>query len=80
MSPANKWTMGGGATVFVLVAVLLWRDLRMPGETGWNVLLAFMVVGLLVAAYFLQRFFKQHIGEIGEARFDTRNSSEKDNG
>ncbi len=75
--PDNKWTMGGGAAVLVIVAILLSRDLWMAGDTGWNLLLGLMVLGILVAAFFLQRFFRGHIDEIGEARFDTRNPDEK---
>jgi leucyl aminopeptidase len=77
MRPDQKWKMGGGATVFVLVAILLARDLAEPGNTGWNILLGLMIVGILIAAFFLQRFFREHIDEIGEARFDTRNPDEK---
>ena len=75
--PENRWVMGGGALVLLLVAGPLWLEFREPGQTVWNVLLAAMLIGVLIAAYRLQRFFRANIGEIGEARFDTRNESER---
>lgn len=65
--------MGGGALVLLLVAIPLWLEFREPGQTGWNIILALMLIGVLVGAYALQRYFREHIGEIGEARFDTSN-------
>ena len=73
---ASKWTMGGGAVVFIIIAFPLWREFREPGQSLWNTLLVLILAGLLVAAYFLQRFFREHIGEIGEARFDTSNKGD----
>ena len=73
---ADKWTMGGGATVLLIVTIPLWRSLSEPGLTVWNVILALLMIGFLVAVFFLQRFFHANIGNIGEARFDTRNGGE----
>ena len=61
------------AVVLLIIAVPLWRELSMPGHTGWNIFLALLLAGLAVAAYFLIRFIRRHAGEIGEARFDTSN-------
>ena len=76
MNPSTRWTILGGASVFT-VALLLWAEFTEPGQAGWNVLLGLMLGGALVAAYFLQRFFRGHIGEIGEARFDTHNPDQR---
>jgi hypothetical protein len=65
--------MGGGAMVLLIVSALLLREFFEPGHTAWNVTLGALLGGVLVAAYFLTRFFHAHIGEIGEARFDTHN-------
>ena len=79
MSPqSNKWKLGGGLTVFVIIAFPLWREFRERDQTGWNVFLALLLVGIVVAAVFLNRYFSAHAGEIGEARFDTRNSDNND--
>lgn len=75
---SSKSKMGGGAVVFVLIAFPLWREFEEPGQPLWNIILAVMLAGLLAAAYFLQRYFREHIGEIGEARFDTRSNVEPD--
>ena len=74
---SKSWKMGGGTAVFFVIAYPMWRDFREPEQTGWNVLLALILVGILVAAFLLQRYFKQHIGEIGEARFDTSNERDR---
>ncbi|WEK46927.1 MAG: hypothetical protein P0Y56_01170 [Candidatus Andeanibacterium colombiense] len=73
IEPTNRWKMGGGATVLITVAILLWIEFSEPALAGWNIVLALLMGGTLIAAFFLQRFFRAHIGEIGEARFDTHN-------
>jgi hypothetical protein len=60
----------------IIVAFPLFREFFEPGATAWNVFLALFLAGLVVAAVSLQRFFAAHAGEIGEARFDTRNKSD----
>jgi cobalamin biosynthesis protein CobD/CbiB len=69
--------IGGGLAVLIIVAIGLWNEFHEAGQTVWNVFLAVIVVGLIVAAIFGQRYFRAHVGEIGEARFDTRNQDEK---
>jgi hypothetical protein len=69
--------MGSGAAVFLVIAFPLWREFSEPGQTAWNIFLVLILIGILVAAFLLQRFFRSNIGEIGEARFDTRNPSER---
>ena len=73
----SRWTAGGGASVLVLVTALLFQEFFEPGQTGWNMFLIFCLAGSIVAALFLQRFFRAHASEIGEARFDTRNEGER---
>jgi uncharacterized membrane protein YczE len=74
---ADYRVIGGGLTVLIIVAIGLWTEFHEPGQTGWNVALAVMVVGLIVTAIVGQRYFRAHVGEIGEARFDTRNEDKK---
>ena len=73
----SRWTMGGGASVLVIVAALLFQEFVEPGQTAWNVFLVLCLIGMIVAAFFLQRFFRTHAGEIGEARFDTSNEGRR---
>ena len=79
LSSAERWTLGGGVLVLGAIALPLWGEFREPGRLAWNVLLAAMLIALAVAAFCLQRYVVRHIGEIGEARFDTSNR-ERDNG
>lgn len=68
------WTTGGGTSVFLIIAFPLWVEMREPGNAGWNVILALMLLALVICAIVLQRYFKAQ--DIGEARFDTRNGRE----
>ncbi len=72
----RRRAMGGGAIVLLIVAFPLWNEFSAKGATAWNVVLLIFLVGLVCGAVFLQRYFTAHIGEIGEARFDTRNKSD----
>jgi hypothetical protein len=67
---------GGGAIVFLLIAFPLVREMWEPRHPGWNAFLVVCAIGMIVAASLLERFFVKHAGEIGEARFDTRNKSD----
>lgn len=71
--PTPRWVMGTGALIVLVMLFPLWQDLRKPGETLWNVVLTLLLLGIAVAAFFIQRYLQAHIGEVGEARFDTRN-------
>jgi len=70
-------TIGAGPIVLAALAVPLWAEFRVPGNLAWNGFLAAFLIGLGVAAFVAQRYFRAHAGEIGEARFDT---SEDGNG
>jgi hypothetical protein len=74
---SNFAVIGGGLAVLIVVALGLWNEFYDPGQTAWNVFLAAMVLGLIIVAIVGQRYFRAHVGEIGEARFDTRNQDEK---
>ena len=74
----HQWVMGGGAAVLVIIALPLYGEFAEPGQTGWNMFLALFLIGLGIAAFFLQRFFVSHADDVGEARFDTRNKGESD--
>ena len=73
---SNRWVMGGGAAVLLVVLFPLWLEFREAGHAGWNVILAIMLLAIAVGAYLLQRYLAAHIGEVGEARFDTRNKTD----
>lgn len=72
----NRWVIGGGALVLLVIALPLWNEFRVSGNLAWNSFLAVFLIGLGVGAVLLQRYFRQHASEIGEARFDTTNKSE----
>ncbi len=69
--------IGGGLTILIVVAVALWGEFSESGQTAWNIALAALLLALAVAAFFGQRYFRAHAGEIGEARFDTRNEGDR---
>ena len=70
------YQVGGGALVLIIVVPSLFREFVEPGAIGWDIFLAAFLAGVVIAAILLQRFFAAHAGEIGEARFDTRNKSD----
>jgi hypothetical protein len=72
------YTVGGGAVVLLIIVAPLYQEFHEAGMTGWNIFLVLALASVVVAAFFLQRFFFQHAGEIGEARFDTRNKGDAD--
>lgn len=65
--------VGGGSMVLLVVTVPLWNEFRVAGNLLWNIFLAIFLLALAVAAILLQRYFRQHASEIGEAQFDTSN-------
>jgi Na+/melibiose symporter-like transporter len=74
----NSYAIGGGALILIMVAFPLLREFVEPGHAAWNLFLVTFLIGIVVAGVLLQRFFVAHAGEIGEARFDTRNKSDLD--
>ncbi|WP_422343944.1 hypothetical protein [Parasphingorhabdus sp.] len=75
---SKRWRLGAGATVFVVVAIMLLWELWQPANMLWNIILLTMTVGIIVAGFWLNIYFSKHWDEIGEARFDTRNKSDLD--
>ena len=74
---SDRWVLGGGAIVLLVIAMPLWNEFRIKGQPLWNAFLAIFLIGLGVAAILFQRYFRAHTDEIGEARFDTRNQDEE---
>ena len=72
----SRWILGGGALVLLIIAVPLWNEFRVTGNMAWNVFLGVFLIGLGIGAILLQRYFRQHASEVGEARFDTSNKPE----
>lgn len=73
LNKEQRWKVGAGTTVVLIVLVPLWFELRIDGQPFWNAFLALLLIGLLVAAVVLQRHLMRNIDKVGEARFDTRN-------
>jgi hypothetical protein len=74
---SENWKLGGGAIVLIIIVIPMWREFQVPGENGWNIFLAVVLITLAIAAFFLQRYLRNNIAEVGEATFDTRNSGER---
>ena len=73
----RRWAVGGGATVLIIVAILMFREFLVSGQTAWNIFLLIFLIALAVGGFWLNRYFAEHADEIGEARFDTRNKGER---
>ena len=73
LTKEQRWKVGGGAAVLLVVLLPLWGEFREPGQPLWNVVLFLMLAGLFVGTIFLHRYLVKNIGQVGEARFDTRN-------
>jgi hypothetical protein len=69
----DRWVMGGGAAVLLVVLLPLWGEFREPGNLIWNMILGALLIVIATVVFFLQRHLQKHIGEVGEARFDTTN-------
>lgn len=75
---SKRWTLGGGATVFVIVGIMLLWELWQPTDMVWNIILLTLTLGIIGAGFWLNIYFSKNWDEIGEARFDTRNKSDLD--
>ena len=69
----DRWVMGGGTTVLVMVGTTMLVRFHDADSVAWNVFPVLFVTGLVTAAFFLQRYLREHINDVGEARFDTWN-------
>jgi hypothetical protein len=67
---------GTAIAVLAAIAVPLFAEFFEPRALGWDLFLGLFLVALMVAALQLRRFFAAHAGELGEARFDTRNEGD----
>ena len=70
--------MGGGSAVLLVVLLPLWNEFREPGNVGWDIFLAVLLLGLAGGALMLQRYLATHIGDVGEARFNSDGSKKID--
>lgn len=73
LQPQRSWVIGGGVLVLAIIAVPLWQEFSVPGDLGWDIFLGLFLAALAIGAFLLHRYFWRHPGEVGEARFDTRN-------
>jgi hypothetical protein len=62
--------------LLVAIAVPLFAEFFEPRALGWDLFLGLFLLALVAAALCLRRFFSSHAGELGEARFDTRNEGD----
>ncbi|MEA3063354.1 MAG: hypothetical protein QOJ94_3135 [Sphingomonadales bacterium] len=67
---------GTAIAVLAAIAVPLFAEFFEPRALGWDLFLGLFLVALVAAAVGLRRFFATHAGELGEARFDTRNEGD----
>jgi hypothetical protein len=73
LSKGQRRKVGGGAVIVLVLMLPLWAELRVPGQTVWNVVLFLMLAGLFLGTIFLHRYLLKNLDQVGEARFDTRN-------
>jgi Na+/melibiose symporter-like transporter len=66
----------GAVALLMAISLPLFAEFFEPRQLGWDIFLGLFLVGLIVAAVGLLRFFRTHAGEIGEARFDTTNKGD----
>ena len=66
----ENWRRYAGDAGGVAAAVAEFQE---PGQTIWNIALFLILLGLFVGTFFLQRYLRKNIDNVGEARFDTRN-------
>jgi hypothetical protein len=64
---------GTAIAVLAMIAVPLFAEFFEPRALGWDLFLGLFLIALVAVALQLRRFFASHAGELGEARFDTRN-------
>ena len=69
----------GGVSVLAVTAVACLIGYAQPGASlGFQIIGLVLLVALLIGAFLLYRFIRDHGDEIGEARFDTRNKDERE--
>jgi MFS family permease len=67
---------GTGIALLLGITIPLYAEFFEPRDYLWDAFLALFLVGVVIAALRLARFFASHAGELGEARFDTRNEGD----
>lgn len=69
----QRWKVGGGAAIVLVVLIPLWDEMQEPGHPVWNLFLFLLLAGLFVGTILLHRHLLTNVDDVGEARFDTRN-------
>ena len=59
------------ASLALLIAIPLFREFGSEAPTGLKVLMGLILLGLVIGAFALSRFFANNWDEVGEARFET---------
>lgn len=73
--------VGGGVMVLLVTALAGFWEFNQPGATvAYRVAGLVLLALLLVGALLLARFVRKHGDEIGEARFDTSNKEDQEQG
>jgi hypothetical protein len=67
---------GAGVALLLGISIPLCAEFFEPRDYLWDAFLALFLVGVALATLRLGRFFASHAGELGEARFDTRNEGD----
>ena len=71
--------IASGVSILILTALVgLWGFGHPRAGSAYQIAAVVLVVLLVVGAWLLARFVRGHGEEIGEARFDTRNSDERE--
>lgn len=65
------------ASLALLIAIPFFGVFGGENPTGLKVLIALILVGLVIGAFVLSRFFANNWDEIGEARFDTTDKDDR---
>jgi hypothetical protein len=65
------------ASLALLIATSLFSEFSSGAPAGLKVLMSLILVGLVIGAFALTRYFVKNWDEIGEARFDTADESER---
>jgi hypothetical protein len=73
LTKEQRWKVGGGATVVLIVLIPLWEGMRVRGAPIWNAFLFVFLAALFVGTIYLHRMLLKNVDQVGEARFDTRN-------
>ena len=63
-----------------LVAWPLWREFSEPQRPLWNVILAALLIALVITAFLGVRYLQKNRIEVGEARFASKDQTDRSEG